>query len=308
MEDNNQNNFTNNVNTTTNKPLLSKTNLILGSIALISVITVIVLIVLLANPPHKNNINNTNNSATQTPTSIIKQTTTPSQTPTTITTQVAWTYDGNSWTSMSSETLPPCPSPLVFDSPTNLNLVTNILYPGQVRGGDYKAHGGFRFDGKNNSDIKVTLPMDATLYRGVRYIESGEVQYMFDFIAPCGIFFRFDHLLELSDKFKMHAESLPQPNNSSATTILQPVLIRKGEVIATSVGFLKSKNVSFDFGVYDLRQQNEISKNPTWSSKYSNKKELGFYGICWLDHLTDSSSAKALPGSGTEGKKSDYCK
>jgi hypothetical protein len=221
---------------------------------------------------------------------------------------IMWSFDGMRWSGNGSS--PSCLNPLVFDTPANLNLATNILYPGQIRGGDYKSHGGFRFDGKKNSDITVTVPMDALVYRGVRYIESGEVQYMFDFITPCGIFLRFDHLLTLSPKYQALADTLPAATESSATTPISNASALKGEVLATAVGFVKSLNVSFDFGVYDLRQQNVVSQNPTWVAEHANKKELGFYGICWLDNLSGTSSqkAKSLPGSGTEGKKSDYCK
>ena len=35
----------------------------------------------------------------------------------------------------------PCPSPFVFRLPVGMENVTSILYPGQLRGGEYKAHG-----------------------------------------------------------------------------------------------------------------------------------------------------------------------
>lgn len=277
-------------------------------VSAISVITVIVLLFTLLGSQNKSN-SNSSVQASPTPTLTTTTTATNSPTPTeSSSASISWSFDGNTWSSNTSA--PNCPSPLVFDSPANINLATNILYPGQIRGGNYKPHGGFSFTGKNNSDITVTIPMDSVLYRGVRYIEAGETQYMFDFITPCGVFFRFDHLLTLSPKYQAIAETLPAATSDSRTTILPPTFATKGETLATAVGFTKTKNVSFDFGVYDLRQPNEISKNSTWAATHANTKELGYYAICWLNNLnsTDMAKAKSLPGSGTEGKVSDYCK
>ena len=50
--------------------------------------------------------------------------------------------------------LPSCPTPLL-QTPVDLSKVTSILYPGQERGGNYKAHGGFGFD--NATDNLVTV-------------------------------------------------------------------------------------------------------------------------------------------------------
>ena len=46
-----------------------------------------------------------------------------------------------------------CPAPLL-QTPVDLSKVTSILYPGQERGGNYKAHGVFGFD--NAPDNLVT--------------------------------------------------------------------------------------------------------------------------------------------------------
>ena len=54
-----------------------------------------------------------------------------------------------------------CPEPFVFQLPIDIDKATSVLYPGQVRGEDYKAHGGFRFDGSKNDEIVVKAPYDA---------------------------------------------------------------------------------------------------------------------------------------------------
>src|SRR3989344_3401087 len=95
-----------------------------------------------------------------------------------------------------------CPDPFVFQMPVDMRKVTSMLYPGQYRGGDYKAHGGFRFDHSRPDEIQVIAPYDAEVIAGARYPVNGEIQYTFDFAHPCGIRYRFGHLLTLAPKFQ----------------------------------------------------------------------------------------------------------
>lgn len=219
---------------------------------------------------------------------------------------VTWYHD-TEW--KPSSTPPTCPEPLIVQTPVDIDLATSILYPGQMRGEHYKAHGGFRFDHSHNEDITVTAPLDGLLVRGSRYIESGEIQYMFDLVNPCGIMIRFDHLLELSPKFAEAAEKLrPAVVDDSRTTELNLIPIKTGEVIATAVGFKTTGNVGVDFGVYDLRQKNQASQDPAWLQQHPG--EQAAYAVCWLDWLPaeDSVKAKSLPGGDSvNGKESDYC-
>ncbi len=221
--------------------------------------------------------------------------------------QVTWYHD----TEWKPDGNPPaCPEPFVLQTPVDINLATSILYPGQVRGGNYKAHGGFRFDRSNNNDITVKAPLDGMLVRGSRYIEGEEIQYMFDIINPCGIMVRFDHLLTLSPKFAEAAEQLrPATVDDSRTTDISPIQIKTGDVIAMAVGLKKTGNVGVDFGVYDLRQKNKAAQNPAWLREHGG--EQAAYALCWLDLLpaADSTKAKSLPGGdSSNGKKSDYCR
>ncbi len=220
--------------------------------------------------------------------------------------QVIWYHD-TEWRPSSKP--PTCPEPLVLQTPVNINLATSILYPGQTRGGHYKAHGGFRFDNSQNNDITVKAPLDGFLVRGSRYKEDGEVQYMFDIINPCGIMIRFDHLLVLSPKFAEVAERLPQPKEGdSRTTTINFIPIKAGDVVATAVGIKETSNVGVDFGVYDLRQKNKASKNQEWLSQHGG--EQAPYALCWLGLLppADIVKAKNLPGADSiSGKESDYC-
>ncbi len=202
--------------------------------------------------------------------------------------------------SWESKGAPECPEPLILQTPVDINKVTSILYPGQERGGDFKPHGGFRFDSSKNDEIEVNVPMDAVVSDGSRYIEQGEVQYLFDFQTPCGIRYRFDHLLVLTPKFAKIGEGLPQPKEGdSRTTHLNPeVSVIQGEVIATAVGLIGSSNVFVDFGVYDMRGK----------GKFQNPRDSA---ICWFDLLPPEDAAKVKtlpPADSVSGAKSAYCK
>ncbi len=198
--------------------------------------------------------------------------------------------------------------PTTIQSPVNVSLATSILYPGQYRGNEYKSHGGFRFDSIHNNQVTVTLPLDAHIDRAARYIESGQVQYLFEFSHPCGLSYRLDHLLTLTPKFKAIADGLPTPTSSSQTTRLDPPpSVTAGETIATAVGI--ANNTFFDFGMSDTRHTNAAAQDPAYVTKHVDNP-TAVYGICWFDLLppVDAAKVKALPaGDQTSGKTSDYC-
>lgn len=277
-----------------------RTLLIVASLGTIALVAVAAFFVFTQTNP---STNSKSNNTTKT-----DQSTQSAQTTNNSSSDITWQWGGSKW--VSSGTAPLCSTPLLTNIPVDINKVTAILYPGQIRGGDYKAHGGFRF-GTDNL-IKVTIPLDASVTEGSRYIEGGEVQYLFTFINSCGIAYRFDHLHTLSEKFQALANQLPKAKvDDSRTTPFDPsVTIAKGEVVATKVGFVNTANVSLDFGVYDLRATNTASKNPDFASTHENFKQFIFYGICWLKELPIELSQKvlALPaGDSANGKTSDYC-
>jgi hypothetical protein len=201
-----------------------------------------------------------------------------------------------------------CPTPLL-QTPVDLSMVTSILYPGQERGGNYKAHGGFGFDNATDNSVTVKIPLNGKITRVVRYKEIGELQYLFEFEGDCGVSFKFDHLRKLTPKFEAVVNAFPIKEDTRTDPVSPPVPVMVGEVIATEVGFLN--NVSVDFGVYDMRQKNEASKDPAWASAHS-QYPADSYGICWFDSLpqADSVVVKSLPSrdGSNNGKTSDYCK
>lgn len=200
-----------------------------------------------------------------------------------------WEWNGNIWVSNGNP--PACPTPLNIISPVDPARIESILYPGQTRGGDYKPHGELRLNGNNSAQIRA--PLDGSLILGSRYIEDGEIQYLLYFVNPCGIAYRFDHLLTLSPKIQVLADTLPQeiPNDSRTTRFSTPMSIRQNEVIATAIGFTRSQNLFFDLGVYDLRHPNMASQDPTWARTHTHGKEQDFYGVCWLNMLDKEVSS-----------------
>lgn len=221
-----------------------------------------------------------------------------------------WRQTATGWQPIQAP--PDCPNQPIPKLPTDLHQVTSVLYPGQIRGGNYKPHGGLRFDTSTNNDITVTAPLDGFVVRGSHYLERGEVQYSFDIFNNCGIMYRLDHMSALSDEFKKLTTSWPAPQeNSSQTHQVGPVVpIKQGDIVATAVGLTKSKNVFMDWGVYDFRQENAASKSATYQQNHQQDRELSWHAICWLDWLPGSNAAtlKALPaGDSKSGKTSDYC-
>lgn len=225
-------------------------------------------------------------------------------------TAVTWSYNGTTWN--ASSTPPDCPTPLTLTAPADLSQATAVLYPGQTRGGNYKPHGGFRFDNAASTAIPVYLALDATLVRGSRYIEAGETQVMLDFVHSCGYWLRYDHLLTLTTDFQQLVDAeLPaaKPDASQTTNFSSPTTFKAGTQIATDIGFAKTNNYAFDFGVYNLRAANTASTKPAFQQKVGSMTELSNFGVCWLDMFSagDNALVAALPGSGTEGTTSDYC-
>jgi len=220
--------------------------------------------------------------------------------------KIIWKFRNGNWESNLNP--PNCPEEIIKTTPVDITLVSSILYPGQVRGNEYKAHGGFRFDNSNNNKIEVIAPIDGHVISASRYLQNGEIQYMFEIINSCGIMYRLDHLNSLSDKFQKIVNKLPiAQEGDSRTTNTDFIEVSAGEIIAYEIGI--KNNIFFDFGVYDLRSPNELSKNPSTTINYS--KSQAFYGVCWLDLLpqNDMIIAKKLNGGDSiNGKKSDYCK
>ncbi|HEC65593.1 MAG TPA: hypothetical protein ENI23_09875 [bacterium] len=220
---------------------------------------------------------------------------------------VIWTSMDGKW--VPSGTPPECDDPLILDLPVVRSEVSGILWPGQIRGDDFKSHGGFRFP-ETTQKHTVTAHTDMHLINASNYLSSGIVQYFLVFSSPCGIVYKFDHAFKLGPKLEVIDDVLPVPTEGdSRTTFIQPpIKLEKGDVIATEIGI--GSNVFIDYGVHDVRQPNEQSKDPSWSAlEYFNPNEFNIYGICWLEVISqeDKQYLLDLPVAGKEGETSDYC-
>lgn len=225
---------------------------------------------------------------------------------------VTWEFDGEHW--QPQGTPPACEEPLLVNSPVDVDKVNSVLLPGQVRGTDFKPHGGLATDKEPHNDLEVSTVRDAYLYRGSRYISFGEVQYMFDFIDPCGVMFRLDHLGTITDEFQQYVDRMPepQPEDSRTTRFDDNPWIPKGTLVATSIGIKADKNSFFDFGVYDLRKRNAASETELYKTDQLriSDKEQSFFSLCWFNNLPEPDKSKVLSypeRDGARSGKSDYC-
>lgn len=231
-----------------------------------------------------------------------------------------WVFDENSlrWHPKTG-TAPSCKTPYAFDrAPIDMTRVSAVLMPGAYRGYSYKPHGGFGVtDTQGVADIK--MPVDATLVGITRYYEeSKDLQYLLTFETDCGIAFRFDHLYKLSPELQKLAEKTPAPkvNDTRSDPTKQPPRTKfsSGKIIATQVGMPTRQLYGFDFGVYDYRKQNDISKNPKWATIHDKFQSQEWFGVCWFDMLpaTDAQTIKQLSTRQIDTRKvtkitSDYC-
>jgi len=222
---------------------------------------------------------------------------------------VVWHFDTATTKWIPNGTPPACPT-ILSKSPVDTRLVTAVSYPGQYRDQGYNANGNLTFDDSNNGDISVYLPMNAKLTRLSSYIENGDQQYSLFFVNPCGLAVKFDHLLTLSDKYQKIVAQL-RPNaavNSVSVPVEPPIRAKAGELVATAVGVPSERNVSVDFGVYDLRAQNQISKNLSWTYYHQVFKSTEWFGVCWFNMMPKDDAARINSILQADiSDKSDYC-
>ncbi len=224
---------------------------------------------------------------------------------------IAWQFNDTTWS--ASETPPSCEEPLSIGSPTDLSKITGKLLPGEIRGGDYKAHGGLANDNATDDQMNIYAVRDAYLYQGARYMENGTLQYLLDFVSPCGIRFRFDHLAALAPDIAKLAEELPAPKvDDTRTNPITPTLVKRGQLVATAVGHKETMNIGFDLGVYDLRHTNAASETNLYQteSQRVNKKEQSYYGLCWFKYVDepDRTILLQMPVRGSNvSKPSEFC-
>ena len=136
------------------------------------------------------------------------------------------------------------------------------------------------------------------------YIDIDEEQVKLEFMHPCGILLRLDHLAQLSDRWATIIQDVPVTSDSRVTFFPQHThFVTQGEVIANGIGH--ASNTYLDFGVYDLRQTNNIASYiATAWPEYTGSAD---YGICWPE-LFDAATQEllySLPAGAVA--TSDYC-
>ena len=200
---------------------------------------------------------------------------------------------------------PECPE-LVFQSPVDLSIVSSIIYPGQVRTGDFKPHGGFRTDGVSGP-VEVTAPMAGYIWNAAKFTDEFGLHYTFDIQHPCGIMYRLGHLNAVPEKLDAIFNETKGFRDSRTFLVDPPVFVELGETIATDV----QHRAGFDWGVYDLRKENAAAQSPAFREAHKDEISQAYYALCWLDLLPpeQESIVKSLPAAdGISGKNSDYCK
>ncbi len=217
---------------------------------------------------------------------------------------VIWQYQDQKWIPTGKP--PACPEPLEFQSPVDLDLATSILYPGQIRGGDFKPHGGITTSGAEKTEIRA--PFDGYIVDVAHFTDEFGIHYMFDIQHPCGIMHRIGHLGNtLAPKFQAIIDTVPiRSYRDSRTTEVTPVLVEAGEIITSN----SQDGNGFDWGAYDLRKENRASQNQEFRKAHRDESAQAYHALCWFDYLPKDQEelVRNLPATdGLSGKNSEYC-
>ena len=170
-------------------------------------------------------------------------------------------------------------------------------------------HGALRADNSIHDQVTVRFPADGFSLAQVNrrlesYIDSNEEQIKLEFIHPCGILIRLDHLAQLSKRWALIVEEVPVGTDSRITFLPQNIhFIEVGEILSEGIGH--AANTYLDFGVYDLRKKNNIASYI--ASDWPDWKGTVDYGICWSTFfgLEIENVLSELPAGANP--LSDYC-
>ncbi|MDP1712380.1 MAG: hypothetical protein Q8K86_07975 [Candidatus Nanopelagicaceae bacterium] len=255
-------------------------------------------------------------TAKPTPSQSVQNNPTPS--PSSSNNQVTWDWMDNQGKWVANGNPPACQFPIIpKGSLLDFSQPISLLQPGQVRGGSYKPHGGFRFStyGTFIADIKIYVPFDGVVTVAAQYKTEGTFQFLVNIVSPCGFMARLGHLYIPSAQFTKILSNLPAPveGDSRETFLNPPIPVKAGDLIASSVGMPPpaspdSMGSFMDFGLLDLRVPNPVVPADFTSNadpKYSR------YSLCWYqgNYLSDSDKALVakLPLSNGDST-STYCK
>jgi len=224
--------------------------------------------------------------------------------------EVRWQVDRNGeWSSTGNP--PDCgPFEKLFTTfPIETQHLTQFARPGRTGMGGtiYIGHGALRTDNSIHDEVTVRFSAEGfSLAHVSRRFQgdSSEEQIKLEFIHPCGILIRLDHLARLSNRWALIVEEVPVGTDSRITFLPQNVhFVAAGEILSEGVGH--AANPYLDFGVYDLREKNNIASYV--ASDWPDDKGTVDYGICWSTFfgLEIENVLSELPAG--SNPLSDYC-
>mgnify|MGYP001602525687 FL=1 len=232
--------------------------------------------------------------------------------------QVRWEWMDNQSKWVANGNPPACQFPIIPQgSLLDFSQPISLLQPGQVRGGSYKPHGGFRFStyGTFIPDIKIYVPFDGVVTAAAQYKIEGTFQFLVNIVSPCGFMVRLGHLYIPSAQFTQILSNLPAPveGDSRETFLNPPIPVKAGDLIASSVGMPPpaspdSMGSFMDFGLLDLR-----APNPDVPADFTSNADPKYskYSLCWYrgNYLSESDRALVARLPLANGDlTSTYCK
>jgi hypothetical protein len=235
--------------------------------------------------------------------------------------QKGWHWDARTSEWISYNYVPECEFPIVpAGALVDFSKAKFILYPGKVRGGNYKPHAAVRWSNIPEPyvrDIVVRAPFDGTVIGAWDGIdESGIYQFGLNFVSDCGMMLRMMHFYEPGPKMKLILDYINADARKQVGETYTVAKLKKGDVIALNIGqptgTASGTGAWFDIGLLDLRQRN-VNK-PFGLADQTNGFGSGSvyyaeYGVCWFEGNFFSEEDKAIVNKlpVIQGTESDYC-
>jgi hypothetical protein len=234
--------------------------------------------------------------------------------PVTSTPNISWTYTADGY--VPNGVPPYCPDKIVEQFPADPTQATSVAYPGQLQGDIYRTDGVIRFGNNPTNLVNIKAPFDGKIIGGAAYLPTSgapDVQYVFDVMNDCGMMYRIGSLLTLSPQLAGIAQSFPPPTKGvPVMTPVDAIPLKAGTLMATAVGTVGDHKVYLDWGVYDWRTVNALTRDPLWIKDPRHLTPMGKHAICWLTQLPTSNlttTVSGLPADSKDGQAAgDYCK
>lgn len=169
------------------------------------------------------------------------------------------------------------PNPVFTKDITDLNTIRLIVPPGEiVKSADknvFKSHSFLVSNGKS----PIYAPVDSKLTEGSAYIEEGIVQYLMFFDVSCEVYYKVDHVQELSDKAKTLFVNDNPTSDSRTRNFDNSMEFKAGELIGYTSGTVHAE--TWDFGVYN----NTVSRVYPPEVENLNLSEMDYEAVCPYD-------------------------